>query len=214
MAGLFYECRLFLKKKIEYCLLKIGQTWRLWCCLAQTLLKQHSRDTTWFAPFADVQKRGWGVSGMVWDTCARSPLDFEPGMFNLISLFRKGKDGFSVLEVERPWLLSVSLWLLHAPQPVCFCYRGWLESCQGRIPLLCSKCHIAGWGCNLWLGGRVCGEHMIGPEFSPLDPQNVPQITAIEHHRNLLTTQMIHMHPHAYTSLYLRMHDARLQLLI
>lgn len=28
-------------------------------------------------------------------------------MFNLISLFWKGKDGFSVLEVERPWLLSV-----------------------------------------------------------------------------------------------------------
>ena len=47
------------------------------------------------------------MSGMVWDSCVRSPPDFEPGMFNLISLFQKGKDGFSVLEVERPWLLSV-----------------------------------------------------------------------------------------------------------
>lgn len=42
------------------------------------------------------------MSGLMWDTGTHSPLDFEPAVFHLISLFRKGKDGFSVLEVERP----------------------------------------------------------------------------------------------------------------
>lgn len=86
----FMTAELLLFFNFEYCLLKIGQTWRLWCCLAQTVLKQHSRDITLLVPFADFQTWGWVVSRTVWGTCPHPPLDFWVWFG---SLFWRGEGG-------------------------------------------------------------------------------------------------------------------------
>lgn len=75
VVGLFYECRLFFKKNW---ILPIKDRANLEIMM---LLGTDSIKTTlpwhyFVCAFCWRPKCGWGVSGMMWDTCAHSPLDF------------------------------------------------------------------------------------------------------------------------------------------
>lgn len=92
MTAELFCCCCFFNFLKKYCLLMIGQTWRLWCCLAQTI--KTTLPWSLLVPFADFQKWGWGVSRTVWGTFSLypPPLGFEPG---------NGQSHFFILKRKR-----------------------------------------------------------------------------------------------------------------
>lgn len=141
MAGLFYECRLF--KHFEYCLLKIGQTWRLWRCLAQTVLKTTLPWQHLACSFHWFPEMGWGLSkngtghlhpptSRFWAWCGQSCLLWK----------RTGGPPQCTGSWKGTWMHQSQLALFSVvsdfcmPQPFYFCCRGQFELCWSYSPFL------------------------------------------------------------------------------